>query len=56
MDDVIIFDNLSKDVLINYLESKKVYNKEAIILKSNYEKCNYKNLDKLIKEDKLINN
>jgi len=56
VDSVIKFDNLSKDVLVNYLDSKKVKNKDYILKNSNYEKCNYKNLDKLIKEDLLINN
>ncbi len=56
VDEVIKFDNLTKEELINYLTFKNAYNKEYIINQSNYEKVNYKNLDKLLKEDRLINN
>ncbi len=56
VDGVIKFESLNKETLVNYLDSKKVYNKDEIIANSNYEKVNYKNLDKLIKENKLINN
>ena len=56
VDEVVKFDNLTKEELINYLTFKNAYNKEYIINQSNYEKVNYKNLDKLLKEDRLINN
>ncbi len=53
VDEVVVFDSLSKEELLNYLKIKNVYNKESILNKSNYEKVNYKNLDRLLKEDKL---
>ncbi len=54
VDEVIKFESLKEEDLINYLQSKGVYNISEIIKKSNYEKVNYKNLDKLIKDDKLL--
>lgn len=56
VDSIIKFDDLSKDTLINYLDSKNVLNKDKIIKESDYEKYNYKNIEKLIKKDLLINN
>ncbi len=56
VDDYIKFDNLDYATLENYLKFKNVYNANEIIAKSNYEKYNYLNIDRLIKEDKLINN
>ncbi len=56
VDDYIKFDNLDYATLENYLKFKNVYNINEIIAKSNYEKYNYLNIDRLIKEDKLINN
>jgi len=55
VDSVIKFNKLDKDTLINYLKSKNVNNIEYILENSDYEKYNYKNIDKLIKEDILIN-
>ncbi len=49
------FDPLTKEVLQNYLISKKVTNPEEVIAKSNFEKYNYKNIAKLIKNKDLIN-
>ena len=56
VDSVIKFESLTKEVLEDYLEYKKVINKEKILKESNFEKFNYKNIDKLIKEELLINN
>jgi len=56
VDKVITFNKLSKDTLNKYLETLKVNNKEEIIKLSNYEKYNYKNIEKLIKRKNLINN
>lgn len=55
VDSTIKFDSLNKDTLISYLNSKKVKNIDKIVNNSNYEKDNYKNIDKLIKEEILIN-
>lgn len=56
VDKVINFDSLTKEELTNYLKDKKVSNIDYIIKNSNYEKYNYKNVDKLIKESDLIKN
>ncbi len=56
VDKEIKFPSLTKEELTNYLKLNKVKNIESIINKSNYEKDNYKNISKLIKEDNLINN
>ncbi len=56
VDEVVKFNNIDLDTLINYLKSKKVKNIDKIIKNSNYEKYNYKNIEKLIKEDSLIKN
>lgn len=56
VDNTIKFDSLNKDILISYLNSKKVKDINRILNNSNYEKDNYKNIDKLIKEEILINN
>ena len=56
VDKEIKFESLTKEELTNYLKLNKVKNIESIINKSNYEKDNYKNISKLIKEDNLINN
>ena len=56
VDEVVKFTNLDLDTLINYLKSKKAKNIDKIIKNSNYEKYNYKNIEKLIKEDSLIKN
>jgi len=56
VDKTIKFKNLTKDVLEKYLESKKIKDKDKIIKSSEYEKYNYKNIEKLIKENLLINN
>lgn len=56
VDTTIKFDNLNKEDLSNYLKLKKIKNIDYIINNSNYEIDNYKNIDKLIKEDILINN
>ncbi|MBE6156803.1 MAG: ATP-dependent Clp protease ATP-binding subunit [Firmicutes bacterium] len=56
VDSVIKLNNLNKETLINYLESKNVINKDKILKESEYEKYNYKNVGKLIKEHMLINN
>jgi len=55
VDSVINFSKLSKETLVNYLTAKKVVNKEAILKESNYEKYNYKNIEKLIKENLVVN-
>ncbi len=56
VDLTISFESLTKDVLANYLESQGIKNKDKIIKESNYEIYNYKNINKLIKEDNLISN
>jgi len=56
VDSVINFKTLTKDVLLKYLESKNVINKDVILKTCNYEKYNYKNINKLIKDNMLINN
>jgi len=56
VDEVIKFDKLNKDKLINYLNFKNVLNKDYILKNSNYEKYNYKNIDKLIKNSNLVRN
>ena len=56
VDKTIKFSNLNREVLYNYLETKKVMNKDKIIRNSNFEKYNYQNIDKLIKEELAINN
>ncbi|MBQ7030770.1 MAG: ATP-dependent Clp protease ATP-binding subunit [Bacilli bacterium] len=56
VDSVIKFDSLTKEKLLDYLELKNVNNKDKILKLSEFEKYNYKNVDKLIKENSLINN
>ena len=56
VDSTIKFDNLTKEVLIDYLDNKKISNKDKILKASEFEKYNYKNIEKLIKENLLINN
>jgi len=56
VDSVIKFDSLTKEKLLDYLELKNVSNKDKILKLSEFEKYNYKNVDKLIKENSLINN
>ena len=51
------FSNLDKDTLINYLNYKKVKDINYILNNSNYELDNYKNINSLIKKERiLINN
>ena len=51
------FSNLEKDTLINYLNYKKVKDINYILNNSNYELDNYKNINSLIKKERiLINN
>ncbi|MBQ8902188.1 MAG: ATP-dependent Clp protease ATP-binding subunit [Bacilli bacterium] len=56
VDSVIKFDSLTKEKLLDYLELKNVNNKDKILKLSEFEKYNYKSVDKLIKESSLINN
>lgn len=56
VDEMINIDALNEEELRNYLESKNILNIDKIIKESEYEKYNYKKLDKLIKEDNLIKN
>ena len=56
VDSVIKLDSLTKEKLLDYLELKNVSNKDKILKLSEFEKYNYKNVDKLIKENSLINN
>ena len=56
VDYTIKFNNLDKNTLIKYLKYKNVNNINKVVNDSNYEIDNYKNIDKLIKEDFLINN
>ena len=52
----IYFDNLTLETLNNYLDLKNVKNKNKIIKNSEYEKYNYLNIDRLIKEELMIKN
>ena len=54
VDSVIKFDNLTKEKLLEYLEFKNIRDKDKILKNSDYEKYNYKNINKLIKESSLI--
>lgn len=54
VDEIIKFDKLTKDVLLKFLEYKTVINKDKILKNSEYERYNYKNIEKLIKEESLI--
>lgn len=55
VDSYLVFKKLDKETISNYLDSMNISNKEEIIKKSNYEKYNYKNVDKLIKQNHLQN-
>ena len=55
VDDVVYFEKLKEDVLSNYLDYLKVDNKDYIIKNSDYEKYNYKNIDKLLKKEVIKN-
>lgn len=54
VDGYIKFDKLTLNKLNNYLDKLNIKDKDKIISKSNYELYNYKNIDKLIKLEKLI--
>ncbi len=54
VDEKIIFKDLTKEVLESYLKTKNVSDIERIIAKSNYEKNNYQDIAKLIKEEELM--
>ena len=56
VDESIVFNKLTKEKLLNYLSKKNILNKDEILKNSNYEKYNYKNIDKLIKREGLVNN
>lgn len=56
VDATIKFSSLTKDGLEKYLKIKKVLNKDTIIEKSNYEQVGYKNLEKLIRNNNLVEN
>lgn len=57
VDDTIFFEKLSKEKLKRYLEYLKIDNIDYILEKSNYELNNYKNINKLLKNNKtLVNN
>lgn len=55
VDDIVYFEKLKEDVLSNYLDYLKVDNKDYIIKNSDYEKYNYKNIDKLLKKEVIKN-
>ena len=54
VDYTINFDNLDKKTLLKYLKENNVNNIEEIIEKSNFEEYNYKNIEKLIKEERIL--
>ena len=54
VDEKIVFKDLTKDVLESYLKTKNVPDIDRIIAKSNYEKNNYQDIAKLIKEEELM--
>ena len=56
VDKTIKFEKLTKDNLEKYLNFLNIKNKDYIINNSNFEKDNYKNIEKLIKEVNLIKN
>lgn len=55
VDGYIKFAKLTKDKLEGYLDKFSVKDKNKIIKESNYEKYNYKNINKLIEKEKLLN-
>ena len=54
VDGCITFDKLTKEKLLNYLDKLNVVDKDKIVNNSNYEIFNYKNINKLVKNEKLI--
>ena len=56
VDYTITFESLSKEKLYNYLKIKNINNIEKILKDSSYEKYNYKNIDKLIKQNSFVSN
>ena len=55
VDSYISFDKLTREVLNNYLDKLNVRDKNKIINNSNYERFNYKNIERLIRNERLIN-
>ena len=55
VDSYISFDKLSKDVLCNYLDKLNIKDKIKIINNSGFERFNYKNIERLIRNERLIN-
>ena len=55
VDSYISFDKLSKDVLCNYLDKLNIKDKLKIINNSGFERFNYKNIERLIRNERLIN-
>ena len=56
VDEVIKFESLTREKLINYLDYLNLKDKDKVISDSNFEKYNYKNINKLIKSYNLIGN
>jgi len=56
VDSYIKFEKFNKDKLIKYLDNLNILDKNKILEESNYEKYNYKNVEKLVKKEKLIIN
>lgn len=54
VDGYIKLEKLTKDKLISYLDNLGIKKKDKILEESNYEKYNYKNIEKLVKKEKLI--
>lgn len=55
VDCYIKFNKPSKDTLINYLKKMGIVDVNRVLKESNYEIYNYKNINKLIEKEKLLN-
>ncbi len=55
VDCYIKFNKPSKDTLINYLNKMGIIDIDKVLKESNYEIYNYKNINKLIEKEKLLN-
>ncbi len=55
VDDTITFEPLTKEKLADYLDYKKIKNKDQILKEYNYEKYNYKNITKYLNSLNFIN-
>ena len=56
VDKVVKFNKLTKEKLLDFLNFKNIKDIEYVLKNSNYQKYNYKNINKIIKEIELVNN